>query len=62
MEIEKTFEQLVEDQDAKIKDAEENFGETEVRDALLAKADLYHQHSKYEVAIETYNLALKRTI
>lgn len=62
MDIEKTFEQLLEERDAKIKDAEENFGETEVRDALLAKAELYNEHRKYELAIETYNLALKRTI
>ena len=33
-----------------------------MRDALLAKAELYNDHSKYPEAIETYNLALKRTI
>ena len=48
--------------DEKIKDAEENFGETEVRDAMLAKAELYHDHKKYPEAIETFNLALKKTI
>lgn len=62
MDIEKTFEQLLAETNDKITDAEENFGETEVRDALLAKAELYNDHSKYELAIETYNLALKRTI
>jgi 26S proteasome regulatory subunit N7 len=62
MDIEKSFEQLLADKDAKIKDAEENFGETEVRDALLEKAELYNDHSKYPEAIETFNLALKRTI
>jgi len=33
-----------------------------VRDALLAKAELYTDHLKYDLAIETLNLALKRTI
>jgi len=33
-----------------------------VRDALLAKAELYTDHQKYDLAIETLNLALKRTI
>jgi hypothetical protein len=28
----------------------------------LAKAELYNDHKKYSEAIETYNLALKRTI
>jgi 26S proteasome regulatory subunit N7 len=62
MDIEKTFDELVAEADLKIKDAEENFGETEVRDALLAKAELYDKHQKHELAIETYNLALKKTI
>lgn len=50
------------EKDLNIKDAEENFGETEVRDALLAKAELYDNNSKHELAIETYHLALKKTI
>jgi len=62
MDIEKTFDELLAEADLKIKDAEENFGETEVRDALLAKAELYHNHHKYDEAIETYNLSLKKTI
>lgn len=62
MQIEKTFEELLAEKDLKIKDAEENFGQTEIRDALLAKAQLYHDHNKLEEAIDTYNLALKKTI
>ena len=62
MDIEKSLDELLADLDLKIKDAEENFGETEIRDALLAKAELYHDHKKYEEAIETFNLALKKTI
>jgi tetratricopeptide (TPR) repeat protein len=33
-----------------------------VRDALLAKAELYHDYQKLDEAITTYNLALKKTI
>lgn len=62
MEIEKTFDEQLAEKDLKIKDAEENFGETEVRDALLAKAELYQNYSKFSEAIETYQLALKKTI
>jgi 26S proteasome regulatory subunit N7 len=46
----------------KIKDAEENFGETEIRDAILLKAELYHEYNKYDEAIEIYNQAFKKTI
>jgi hypothetical protein len=35
------------EKDLKIKDAEENFGETEVRDALLSKAELYNDFDKF---------------
>lgn len=47
MDIEKTFDEQLAEKDLKIKDAEENFGETEVRDALLAKAELYQNYSKF---------------
>lgn len=62
MEIEKTFDEKLVEHDLKIKDAEDNFGETEVRDALLGKAELYFDHGRWEEAIETFNLALKKTI
>lgn len=42
MDIEKTFEEKLAEADAKIQDAEENFGETEVRDAILVKAEVYN--------------------
>ena len=45
------MDELLAETDLKIKDAEENFGETEVRDAMLAKAELYHDHKKYPEAI-----------
>ena len=33
-----------------------------MRDAIYSKAELYDKHDKHEEAIETYNLALKKTI
>lgn len=33
-----------------------------MRDALLAKAELYHDNKRHPEAIETFNLALKKTI
>jgi hypothetical protein len=40
--------------DEKIKDAEENLGETEVRDAVQAKADYYAQIGDREAAAKVY--------
>lgn len=40
--------------DEKIKDAEENLGETEVRDAVQAKADYYAQIGDREAAAKAY--------
>lgn len=44
MDIEKTLQEKIEEVEAKIKDAEENFGETEIRDAIIEKAEVYLQH------------------
>ena len=33
-----------------------------MRDAILVKAELYNDEKQYDLAIETYNLALKKTI
>ena len=38
MDIEKSFEEQLAEIEEKIKDAEQNFGETEIRDAILLKA------------------------
>lgn len=46
----------------KIKDAEENLGDVEIRDAILEKAELFEKLNEPENAIETYQLALSKTI
>lgn len=40
--------------DEKIKYAEENYGDTEVRDAIMEKGDLYLKHNDIENAKKTY--------
>lgn len=47
--------------DAKVKDAEENLGETEVRDALHAKADYLASIGDKEAAVEAYAAAEAKT-
>jgi 26S proteasome regulatory subunit N7 len=47
--------------DKKLKDAEENLGETEVRDALHAKADYLCELSDKEAAIKAYQLTEEKT-
>lgn len=48
--------------DEKLKDAEENYGDIEVRDAILSKAEFYEKINEPELAIETYKLALTKAI
>jgi|JI6StandDraft_1071083.scaffolds.fasta_scaffold09761_11 26S proteasome regulatory subunit N7 len=49
--------------DDKITDAEQNFGDIEVRDAILAKANFIRKTvGDGEEAIRVYQLALKKTI
>lgn len=48
--------------DEKIKDAEENLGAVEVRDGILEKAEFYEKINEHESAIETFQLALSKTI
>ncbi|EAR96456.1 26S proteasome non-ATPase regulatory subunit 6 (macronuclear) [Tetrahymena thermophila SB210] len=61
MDIEDFDEQLKKIEE-KQKDAEENLGDVEIRDAILEKAQLYEKHSKNEKAVEIYKEALKKTI
>lgn len=46
----------------KIKDAKENLGDIEVRDALLAKADFYNRIGDKANAIEQYKVAFEKTV
>lgn len=46
----------------KLKDAEENLGDVEIRDAILEKAQLYEKNGKTEKAVEFFKEALKKTI
>jgi len=48
--------------DDKIKDAEENYGDIEIRDAILEKADFYAKIKDKVNAIKTYEVALSKTL
>lgn len=48
--------------DAKMKDAEENLGESEVREAMLAKADYLLQCGELEAAGKAYEETLAKTV
>jgi 26S proteasome regulatory subunit N7 len=48
--------------DEKIKDAEENLGNEEVRDAIIEKAELYLKAGNKQAAIETFDKALKLSV
>jgi 26S proteasome regulatory complex component, contains PCI domain len=62
MNIEPTFEEELRKADEKIKDAEENLGDVEVRDAIFEKAALYQKYKDNENAVKTYELALKKSV
>ncbi|KRX09446.1 hypothetical protein PPERSA_00725 [Pseudocohnilembus persalinus] len=62
MEEELTFEQQLQKFDDKIKDAEENLGDQEIKDAHFERAQLYDKYEKYEKAIELYNETYKLTV
>jgi 26S proteasome regulatory subunit N7 len=48
--------------DDKIKDAEENLGENEVREGNLAKAQYYHQIGDKDAALSAYRLTQSKTV
>jgi len=48
--------------DDKIKDAEENLGDVEVRDAIFEKAAFYQKIKDNENAVKFYELALKKSV
>jgi len=51
----------LEEIEAKLKDATENLGETEISDALLAKAEHFARIGEKELALEAYKVALEKT-
>jgi 26S proteasome regulatory subunit N7 len=61
-ELKKQNEEELEKIEAKITDAKENFGDIEVRDALLAKADFYNRIGDKDNAIEGYKVAFEKTV
>ncbi len=48
--------------DKKIKHAEDNFGDIEIRDAVIDKAEFCLKHGKTELAIQVYQLAHEKSI
>lgn len=60
--LKKANEEELEKIEAKITDAKENFGDIEVRDAMLAKADFYNRIGDKENAIEGYKIAFEKTV
>jgi len=48
--------------EAKIEDAKENFGDIEVRDALIAKAAFFNRIGDKENALEGYKVAFEKTV
>ena len=61
-ELEKKNNENLEKLDAKIKDAEENFGENEVREALLAKSQYYHKIGDKKLALEWFDKTFAKTV
>jgi 26S proteasome regulatory subunit N7 len=61
-ELRKQNEVKLKELDDKIKDAEENFGENEVREALLAKAEYYHKIGDKDKALEAYRITTEKTV
>lgn len=62
MNIEPTVEEELKRLDDKIKDAEENLGDVEVRDAIFEKATYYQKIKDNDNAVKTYELALKKSV
>jgi 26S proteasome regulatory subunit N7 len=55
-------EEKLKELDAKIQDAEDNFGESEVREALLNKAEYYHKIGDKEKALTAYRTTSDKTV
>lgn len=62
MEQEVNFEEGLKKCDEKIKHAEENFGDIEIRDAVMEKAQYLQSQGKIEECIKVYMLAHDKSI
>ena len=62
MEEESDFIEGLKKCDDKIKNAEENFGDIEIRDAVMEKAKFLHSHHKIKQCVTVYLLALDKSI
>lgn len=64
MDIEKpqNYEEELKKLEDQIKNAEENYGDTEVREAIMSKADFFLKHDEDDVAIKTYMQAYEKTV
>ncbi len=62
MEAEFDFDAELKKLDEKIKHAEENFGDIEIRDAVIDKAEFCLKHKRTELAIEIYQLAHEKSV
>ena len=60
--MEKNIEEKVKDLKAKIVDAEENLGESEVREGLLNEAEYYARIGDKEKAVSAYRVAIEKTV
>ena len=45
-----------------IKNVEENYGDSEVREAIMQRADFYLKHNEEDLAIKSYKLAYEKTV
>ncbi len=54
MEAEFDFDAELKKHDENIKNAEENFGDIEIRDAVIDKAEFCLKHNRIELAIKVY--------
>lgn len=60
--MEKKHEEELAALEAKLDDAKENYGDTEVRDVLIAKAELFCRIGDIPKAIEAYTVAYNKTV
>lgn len=62
MDVELSYEEELKKLEDKIQEAKDNYGDVEVRDAILEKAHFYLRRRQRDLAIKTYEEALSKTI